>query len=174
VSHHHEHEPNDLSRLIETEIGKEDQIISLLRDIDREDAPPFLATIKVAMTQGAPMPAVAGPITLTAVGQLVIASVLGFDQNGQPWTGLMPAAILSSDDATGAIVNFDPNTGNTTAVANGVANIKATLSTAEGLALTDVEAVTVAIPVVPPPVPVLSSIKVGFSGSAALQSAFKR
>ena len=43
------------------------------------------------------------------------------------------------------------------------ANITASLTTAEGLALTDTEAVTVAIPVVPPPTPVLSSIKVAFA-----------
>ena len=103
-----------------------------------------------------------GPVTLTTAGQQVTASVLGFDQNGQPFTGTMPTAALSSDDTAQAIVTFDPATGLTTAVANGVANITANLITAEGLALTDTEAVTVAIPVVPPPTPVLSSIKVAF------------
>lgn len=106
--------------------------------------------------------ATAGPVTLTSAGQQVTASVLGYDQFGQPFTGAMPAATLSSDDTASAIVTFDPATGLTTAVANGVANITATLTTAEGLSLTDTEAVTVAIPVVPPPTPVLSSIKVAF------------
>lgn len=106
---------------------------------------------------------VAGPVTLTTAGQQVTASVLGFDQFGNPFTGTMPTATLSSDDTAQAIVTFDPTTGLTTAVANGVANITASLTTAEGLALTDTEAVTVAIPVVPPPTPVLSSIKVAFA-----------
>ncbi len=99
-----------------------------------------------------------GPVTLVTAGQQVTASVVGFDQFGQPFTGTMPAATLSSDDTAQAIVTFDPTTGLTTAVANGVANITANLTTSEGLALTDTEAVTVAIPVVPPPTPVLSSI----------------
>ena len=109
------------------------------------------------------MALVPGPVTLTAQGQQVTASVLGFDQNGNAFTGTMPTATLSSDDTSQAIVTFDPTTGLTTAVANGVANITATLTTAEGLSLTDTEAVTVAIPVVPPPTPILSSIKVAFA-----------
>ncbi len=104
-----------------------------------------------------------GPITLTSAGQKVTASVLGFDQFGQPWTDPLPSFTLSSDDTAGAIISFDPATGLVTAEANGVANITATLTTAEGASLTDTEAVTVAIPVVPPPVPVLSSIKVAFA-----------
>ena len=112
---------------------------------------------------GNPVAGVAGPVTLTAVGQQVTASVLGFDQFGQPFLGTMPPATLSSDDSAQAIVTFDPTTGLTTAVANGVANITAALTTAEGVALTDTEAVTVAIPVTPPPPQVLSSIKVAFA-----------
>ena len=124
-------------------------------------AQPQLTTIKIQFSKGTPMPT-PGPVTLTTAGQQVTASVLGFDQNGQPFTGTMPPATLSSDDTAQAIVTFDPATGLTTAVANGVANITANLTTAEGLALTDTEAVTVAIPVVPLPTPVLSSIKVAF------------
>lgn len=105
----------------------------------------------------------AGPVTLTTAGQTVTASVLGFDQFGQPFTGTIPTPTFSSDDTGGAIVTFDPSTGLVTAVANGVANITATLTTAEGTSLTDTESVTVAIPVVPPPTPVLSSIKVAFA-----------
>ena len=102
-----------------------------------------------------------GPVTLTTAGQQVTASVVGFDQFGNEFTGTIPPATLSSDDTAGAIVTFDPATGLTTAVGNGVANITAALTTAEGLALTDTEAVTVAI--APPPTPVLSSIKVAFA-----------
>lgn len=105
---------------------------------------------------------VAGPITLTAAGQTATASVLGFDQFGLPFLGTMPTAVLSASDTAGTIAIFDPATGLVTAVANGVDNITATLTTAEGTVLTDVEAVTVAIPITPPPPQVLSSIKVAF------------
>ena len=154
--------PNhQLTRIIE----QNEHIIRLLCVIAREVAPPTLTAIKITFKE-ITMPAVAGPITLTTAGQQVTASVLGFDQFGQPFTGTMPTAVLTSDDGWhGAIVTFDPTTGMTTAVANGVANITASLTTAEGLALTDTEAVTVAIPIVPPPTPVLSSIKVGFTAS---------
>ena len=137
-------------------------IIRLLSIIAAEDAPLILSSIKIQFSKGTPVPT-AGPVTLTTAGQQVTASVLGFDQFGQPFTGTMPTATLSSDDTAQAIVTFDPTTGLTTAVANGVANITASLTTAEGLALTDTESVTVAIPVVPPPTPVLSSIKVAFA-----------
>lgn len=139
------------------------RIIHLLRQILKDVEPPFLASIQIAFTQGDSVPPTPGPITLTAAGQTATASVVGFDQFGQPFTGTLPTATLTSDDSAGAIVTFDPTTGLTTAVANGVANITASLTTAEGLALTDTETVTVAIPVVPPPTPVLSSIKVAFA-----------
>lgn len=160
MSHHHEPEQirnHQLSKLIELAEAQ----LCYLRVIAAEVAPPQLSSIQIVF-EGDSMPT-AGPVTLTAVGQQTTASVLGFDQFGQPFTGTMPPATLSSDDTAQAIVTFDPTTGLTTAVANGVANITASLTTAEGLALTDTEAVTVAIPVVPPPAPVLSSIKVAFS-----------
>jgi hypothetical protein len=122
---------------------------------------PTLTAIKIQF-QGESM-ATPGPITLTTVGETATASVVGFDQFGQPFTGTMPTATLSSSDTAGAIVTFDPTTGKTVAVANGVANITVSLTTAEGLSLTDTEAVTVAIPVVPPPTPVLTTIKVAFA-----------
>jgi hypothetical protein len=175
MSHNHhpgQIENNQLSTLITQNV----EIIRLLGIIAKEDAPPILTKIKVVFSKGTPMSAVVGPVTLTTAGQKATASVLGFDQNGQPWTGTMPAATFSSDDTAQAIVQFDPTTGQTTAVANGVANITATLTTAEGKALTDTEAVTVAIAVVPPPTPVLSSIKVAFDtgGAAGLAAAFRR
>jgi hypothetical protein len=119
-----------------------------------------LTSIKIEF-QGAIMATpVAGPVTLTAVGQTVTASVLGFDQFGNPFTGTIPTPTFSASDTTGAIATFDPATGLVTAVANGVDNITASLTTAEGLALSDTEAVTVAIPVV---APVLTTIKVAFA-----------
>lgn len=164
---HHNPEPrqianHQLARLIE--LAEESNHLlrinnRLLRLLVLEEAPPVLTTIQIAFSQGVNMAAVAGPITLTAAGQTATASVLGFDQFGQPFTGVMPPATLSSDDTAQAIVTFDPTTGLTTAVADGVANITATLTTAEGVNLSDTEAVTVAIQVTPP---VLSSIKVAF------------
>jgi hypothetical protein len=163
------HEPKQienfqLRRIIEQNevaIRQNLRIIHLLRVIAHEVEHPFLSSIQIQF-QGDSM-ATPGPVTLTTAGQQVTASVVGFDQFGQPFTGEIPAATFSSDDASSAIVTFDPTTGLTTAVANGVANITATLTTAEGLSLSDTEAVTVAIPVVPPPTPVLSSIKVAFA-----------
>ena len=163
MSHKHHDGPVQLENLqLRRIIEQNERIIRLLCLIAKEVEPPFLASIQIQFSKGTSM-ATAGPVTLTAVGQQVTASVLGFDQFGQPFTGTIPAASFSSDDTAQAIVTFDPSTGLTTAVANGVANITASLTSAEGLALTDTEAVTVAIPIVPPPTPVLSSIKVAFA-----------
>ena len=164
MTHEHEQIKNhQLSELIE--LSKRTN--RLLEHLCRDLAPQTLTSIQIQFSKGInmgnPVAGVAGPVTLTAVGQQVTASVLGFDQFGQPFLGTMPPATLSSDDSAQAIVTFDPTTGLTTAVANGVANITAALTTAEGVALTDTEAVTVAIPVTPPPPQVLSSIKVAFA-----------
>ena len=71
--------------------------------------------------------------------------MVGFGQSGGPFTGTMPQATLSSDNAAQDVIQFDPSTGMTTAVANGVSNITATLTTAEGKSLSDTESVTVNI-----------------------------
>ena len=103
-----------------------------------------------------------GPVTLTSVGQVATASVVGFDQFGNPMPAsfVMPSITWTDDDAAGAIVTLDAVAGTVTAVANGVANLTASVTSAEGLALSDTETVTVAIPVA---VPVLSSIKIAFA-----------
>lgn len=139
------------------------EILEELREIKHEVNPNRPRLTKITIQFRRKHMATAGPITLTSVGQTTTASVLGFDQFGNPFTGSIPTPVFSSDDTAGAIVTFDPTTGLVTDVANGVANITATLTTAEGLALTDTEAVTVANPVTPPPTPVLSSIKVAFA-----------
>ena len=165
--HHKHHGPPQLENyqlaklieLNEIQVLQNHRIIHILRLIAKEVEPPFLAAIQIQFT-GASMPT-PGPVTLTTVGQQVTASYVGFDQFGNAFTGPLPPATFSSDDTAGAIVTFDPATGLTTAVANGVANITADVTSAEGLALTDTEAVTVAIN--PPPTPVLSSIKVAFA-----------
>ena len=139
-----------------------DEILRLLKP------EPILQRIKIQFSKGINMATpVAGPITLTSVGQTVTASVIGYDQFGNVFTGTIPTATFTASDTAGTIATFDPTTGLVTAVANGVDSITATLSTTDStgapVTLTDTETVTVAIPVVPPPTPVLSSIKVAFS-----------
>ncbi len=112
--------------------------------------------------KGEPPMITPGPVTLTKVGQIATAVVLGYDQVGQPFLGEMPPATLTCDDTEGAVVTFDPATGATTAVANGTTNVNAEVTSAEGLVLSDSETVTVAITEPPPPDQVLSSIKVAF------------
>lgn len=156
------HEPpqirnHQLSRLIELAECQ----LHLLHAIADELAPKRrkLQRIQIIFLRG--NMATPGPVTLTSAGQQVTASVVGFDQFGQPFTGTIPTPTFTSSDTTGAIITFDPQTGLCTAVADGVANITASLTTAEGVSLSDTESVTVAI--APPPKPVLSSIKVAFA-----------
>jgi hypothetical protein len=177
---HEDDERIERNLRIELEIEHEDlKILHELEELER----PRLSTIKIAFfthvppTKGAlHMSAVQGPVTLTTLGQVAIATVLGFDQTGalMPAGFVMPVAAFSSDDTAGAIVTSKDNgdgTDTVTAVANGVANITGEVVTAEGKTLTDTESVTVAIVVVPPPpppTPVLSSIKVAFSTNVPL------
>ena len=100
-----------------------------------------------------------------ASGQSVVASVLYFDQTGAAMpTGFVPPAVTFTIDNP-AIATSTPNAdGQTDVVAYvsaGVANLTASVTSAEGLALTDTEAVTCSPVVLPPPV--LSSIKVDFA-----------
>ena len=95
-----------------------------------------------------------GPVTIS-VGQKVTASVVGFDQNGAAYLGVIPAPTFAIDNA--AVATIDPTSGITVGVSAGVANATASLTSAEGLALTDTETVTVTAVV-----PVLSSIKISF------------
>jgi len=162
--HRHEHEHDEPKQIknhqLERIIEQNEVIIQLLCVLVREEAPPILSSIQLQFSKGTPMPV--GHITLTTVGQQVTASVVGFDQFGQPFTGTLPTATLVSDDTAQAFVTFDPATGLTTAVANGVVNITGSLTTAEGLALTDTETITVAVSG-GGGTPVLSSIKVNFA-----------
>lgn len=129
---------------------------------------PTLHRIKIQFSKGTNMSTpVAGPVTLTTEGQQVTASVIGYDQFGNVFTGTIPPATFTASDTAGSIATFDPSTGLVTAVANGVDSITAIVSTTDAqgnpVTLTDTETVTVAIPVVPPPTPVLTSIKVAFA-----------
>lgn len=93
-----------------------------------------------------------GPLTIS-VGQAYVATVVGFDQNGAPFTGPIPAATFAVADST--VASLDPTAGTGAGLAAGVTGVSASLTSAEGLALTDTETLTVTAVV-----PVLSSIKV--------------
>lgn len=128
-------------------------IIHELRDIRRILNPRLSQIIVTFEGEHMPNP---GPLVLTTAGATGQAVVVGFDQFGSPWTGPIPAASFSGDNEASATVGAD---GLVTAVANGTTNITGSLTTTEGLALTDTEQVIVNIAVEPP---VLSSIKVQF------------
>src|ERR1700690_667213 len=161
----HEHEIlteiRDLRRLTE-------HLFRVVRRIEQDIIYPRLARIQIAFTapstlQGDNTMAVQGPVTLTTAGQVVTASINGYDQFGNPWTGAIPPVTFSIDDSTIAtsVPNTDGVTDAVTAVANGVANLTASLTTVEGLALTNNGKVRGAFPPPPPPpAPVLSSIKI--------------
>lgn len=168
MSHQHRHpdpppqppqqvKNHQLSQLIE--LGEAQ--VCLLRIIAAEVAPPKLFSIQIQFLKGLnPMPT-PGPLTLTQVGQTGTAVVTGINQFGDPWTGAIPPVSYSIDDSTIATSapNSDGLTDPITAVANGTANLTASLTTAEGLALSDVEQVIVAIQAA---TPVLSAIKIMF------------
>jgi hypothetical protein len=139
-----------------------------------EQVSPRLTSIVISFAQpqgdsmSAPTGFTEGPVTLVTAGQTVQAIVDGYDQfgNSMPAGFVMPTATWTVDNPSFA--TSTPNAdGSTTvaAVADGVANLSVTLTSAEGLALTDTEAITVAIPVTPPPVSVLSSVKVAFANA---------
>lgn len=148
-----EHDP-EVIRLLKIAINE-------LRAILREVTPRRLTTIQLIF-KGDSMPT-PGPVTLTTAGQTATAVVVGFDQFGNPWTGAIPTVSWTVDN-TAIVTQADNGDGTdvVTAVANGTANLTASLTTVEGLALTDTEQVIVNIAVVPPPTPVLSVIKVQF------------
>jgi hypothetical protein len=151
-------------------IHYEGQILGILDRIKHRFDSPKLSRIEIAFTapstsKGDVPMATQGPVTLTTAGQVTTASINGFDQFGNAWTGTIPPVTYAIDNPAFAtsVPNADGLTDAVTAVANGVANLTATLTTVEGLALSDTESVTVAIPIVPPPTPVLSSIKIAFA-----------
>lgn len=159
----HEDERGEIKRLVEVVAALVKETRELRQDIRKilQILKPQLVLTTIKIQFGGIMPL--GPVTLN-VGQSVTASVLGFDQNGNPMpsTFVMPPVSFTIDNS--AIASSTPNADNATdqvtGVAPGVANLTANLTSAEGLALSDTETVTV--PAVPPPTPVLSSIKISF------------
>lgn len=113
-----------------------------------------LSFIKIAF--GGIMPV--GPFTLT-VGATTVATVLGFDQNGNPMSIDFTANPVSWTDSAEAIVSDAPTaTSDTlTGVSAGVMSLTATCA-----GFTDTETVTV-----PAVVPVLSSIKISIDAPPA-------
>ncbi|HXN71521.1 MAG TPA: hypothetical protein VN861_03095 [Candidatus Acidoferrales bacterium] len=173
---------------------KPDPKLDELREIERTDQRieadldklvgalvPRLSFIKIAFQpprglQGDVM--AEGPVVL-ASGQLTTASIDYFDQTGAPMpaTFVPPNITFAIDNP--AIATSTPNPDNQTDVvayvSAGVANLTASCTSAEGLALTDTETVTCSPVVLPPPV--LSSIKVNFAaptGGTAVAAARKK
>lgn len=171
--HHHGHwlEKKEVE-LLEQSVRLEREEVGILKDIRKELGPRQLSSIKLAFGGIKMATPVIGPVALN-VGDAVTGSVAVFDQNGNPMPAgfVVPAVSYSMDNP--AIASSTPNSDGQTdavvALSAGVANLTASLTTAEGLTLTDTETVTVTSVVV---VPVASSIKVAFAPAAA--SARKR
>lgn len=146
----------DLSAAVTVLGAKVDQILI------NETPSPQLTTIKLKFTTGGFM--AEGPVVLSA-GQSTLVSIDYFDATGNamPATFVPPPATFSSDNAA---IASSTDTGNglsaTVAyVSAGVANETVSLTSAEGLALTDTASVTCSPIVLPPPV--LSSIRLNFA-----------
>ena len=105
--------------------------------------------------RGVTMPGTA--VTLTAAGQTAATVLSGTGSDGNPWSGSLPVPAYSDDNAAAATTDAG---GVVTAVANGSDNVTASLTTAEGVALTS-NAVTVTVEI-PPPVVTLAQISLSF------------
>lgn len=101
-----------------------------------------------------------GPVVLNP-GQMTVASVDGFDQNGAPFTGTIPTPSWAIDNPALDTIAADatnPANEDVTYASAGVANLTVTVVSAEGKTLTDTETVTNnAAPAV------LSSVKINFA-----------
>ena len=164
---------NDDDEDEEEDDNQDKQEINILKDIDKQEREETkllqelvnqgkkLSSAKIAFKKGDTH--MVGPVILN-IGQKTSATLFGFDQNGQPMpaTFVMPTVTWTLD-----IPTFDSSTPNASngvdlvSLSAGVANLKADVTSAEGLALSDTETVTNNPIVVLPPV--LSSVKIGFS-----------
>lgn len=137
------------------------EIAKYLRQLAGDFAPRRLTRIRIAFREET-MPQ--GPVVLNQ-GQSATATVLYFDQQGNPMpsTFVPPSVTFAMDNP--AIASSTPGSdGQSDVVAYvsaGVANLTATVTSAEGVALQDTETVT--CNPVAPPTPVLSSVKIAFS-----------
>jgi hypothetical protein len=137
--------------------------LKVLREIEKDLdklVKPRLSFVKISF--GGTM--AQGPVTLSQ-GQSTTATVLYFDQTGAPMPdNFVPPAVTFAIDnpaIASSVTAADSKSDAVGYVAAGVANLKASVTSAEGLALSDTETVTCLPPTVP--TPVLSSIKVDFS-----------
>ena len=120
------------------------------------------------------MAQVPGPLTLTTLGAVAIASILGFDQDDKPMAAdfVFPPVHFSTDnpDAVSATENADGETAAVTAEAEGTANIIAEVDTVDAdgnpITLEDSAVVTVTLgPPPPPPAQRLSRIQIVFDAN---------
>lgn len=102
-----------------------------------------------------------GPLNIN-VGQKTKATVLGFDQNGAAFTGVIPAATYTIDNSALDSSTADgANGSDIVSLAAGTANLSVSLTSAEGLALSDTAQIINAATA-----QVLSSVKLDFSQPA--------
>ncbi len=150
-------ELEQIERTEEEILRKDDEILYLLKH--------RLSSIKIRFKKEKQV-ANTDPQTIT-VGQTVEAFVVGFDQNGNPYTGAIPTPTWTIDNPSFASIAADANTPaneDVTGVAAGVANLTATVQGPNG-PLTDSEAVTVVVP------QVLTSVQIQFEAPAVLGAA---
>ena len=102
-----------------------------------------------------------GPVNIN-VGQKTKATVLGFDQNGAAFTGPIPTATYAIDNtALDSATDDGANGSDIVSLAAGTANLSVSLTSAEGLPLSDSTQIINAAPA-----PVLSSVKLDFTQPA--------
>lgn len=121
----------DREQLLRIEFGLE-KVLRLEREI-LELLKPRLTSIKIQFLnpQGENM----ASITLT-VGQSTVASVAGFDQNGNPYLGTIPTPSWSIDQPTFDQISADatnPANEDVLSLAAGVANLTATVGSLTGV-----------------------------------------
>lgn len=79
-----------------------------------------------------------GPVTLTPATPRTKATVLGFNADGSPFTGTMPTATYTPDSTSFASFTDDGTNGSDiVGSADGTTNLGVTLTTAEGVPLSD-------------------------------------
>jgi hypothetical protein len=152
---HFEHENKELEEIER----QEKEILYLLQH--------KLSTIKIRFKFKEKNMANTDPVTIS-VGQVIVATIVGFDQNGQPFLGTIPTPTWAIDNSALATIATDATNAadeDITGVAPGVSNLSASLVNAQGTTLTDSEPVTVVVP------QVLTSIQIQFLTSLAQAAA---
>ena len=139
------------------------EVRELRREVDelRNDLKPKLVAIEIRF--GGDMQ---GPVTLTPTTPGTTATILGFDQTGAPFTGPMPTATFTPDVTTFCTFTPGVNSDAILGTSNGTTNLGVSLTTAEGLALSDTSQIITSGFGVTPPTPVLTTIKLDFTQPA--------